>query len=136
MWLWNEHLTMGLAVALASAAVLYVCGALIWRRIKTNLAWERGLARPLVVEGIRTAIQMHKTRTGKWPAAKSDLRGRVRVDERVLQSVGTWDIRLVSSGRGGDTARYSIMVKDSWEKWDAGTAPDRPDKSEGVELRE
>ena len=119
-----EHLPRGLAVAIVSSALLCVCFIWLWRRMKANLVWERGLARPLVLDGIRNAIQIHRHRTGAWPAAKADLRVRVKVDERSLKTVEHWDIRLVNESRDGHTARYSIMVKDSWEFWDtdAGNA--------------
>ena len=113
-----EHLPRGLAVAIVSSALLCVCFIWLWRRMKANLAWERGLARPLVLDSIRNAIQIHRHRTGAWPAAKAELRVRVKVDERSMKAVENWDIRLVNESRDGDTARYSIMIKDSWEQWD------------------
>ena len=136
MGLLPEHLVRGLAVGIVSAALLCVCIILLWRRTKANLAWERGLARPLVLEGIRDAIQAYRTRTGTWPSAKADLRGRVRVDERSLKTVGNWDIRLVTAARDGGTARYRILVKDSWEEWQTDSAQNPDDllggKARGV----
>lgn len=131
MGLLNEHLMRGLAVAIVSAALLFACIALIWRRMKTNLAWERGLARPLMLDGIRRAIQVHRARTGAWPSEKADLRFRVKVDARTLQTVGKWDIKLINAGRDGETARYSIMVKDSWEQWDTVAPPSHSPFEEG-----
>ena len=112
-------MTPGLAVALASAGLICICMAWLWRGIRTERAWERGLARPLVLDGIREAICLHRLRTGQWPARKADIRGRVRVEGKTLQVVGSWDIRLVNEARGGEAARYSILVKDSWQEWDA-----------------
>ena len=108
-----------------SVAVLFLCIAWLWRKVKTERVWERGLARPLVLDGIQEAIRVHRQRTGKWPAGKSDIRGGVRVDGKILQSVGNWDFKLLNETRGGETARYSIMVKNSWQKWDA-QAPAAP----------
>ena len=118
MALFSEPSARGLAVALVSVAIIVVAAAFFWRRMRAEFAWEKGLARPVVLDGIRSAIHVYRCRSGAWPSAKADLRGRIRVEERYLKHVGDWNIKLVAASRDGETARYSILVKDTWEDWD------------------
>jgi hypothetical protein len=119
MALFGEHLNRGLLVAILGGAILCLVCVLIWRRFRTNLAWEQGLAGPVLRESVQRAIREYRRRLGGWPAGKADIERGLDVPEKTVELAGKWDCRLVSSSRDGRKARYSIFISGGWTDWDA-----------------